>query len=72
MKKLSLNIISLLIAFPLILTIEAQGVNEEFLKGIPDDVMQDIIGNEDKDSYEEDIYISDESKIKKTSRTLCF
>ena len=70
MKKLSLNIISLLIAFPLVLTIEAQSVNEDFLNGIPDDVMQDIIGNQEEGTYDEDIYISDESKIKKTSSEL--
>ena len=44
----------------------SQEVNDDFLDGLPDEVLKEVIGG-DEEEYKEDIFVSDNSKINKTS-----
>jgi protein involved in polysaccharide export with SLBB domain len=70
MKKINIKILLLTIPFLLALPLYTQSVNDDFLDGIPDDLKKEILSNGDDDKYEEDVYISEESKIKKTEHEL--
>ncbi|MAR94933.1 MAG: hypothetical protein CMD46_00995 [Gammaproteobacteria bacterium] len=62
-QKSLLIIISLsLFSYELI----SQEVNDDFLDGLPDEVLKEVIGG-DEEEYKEDIFVSDNSKINKTS-----
>ena len=43
-----------------------QEVNDDFLDGLPDEVLKEVIGG-DEEEYKEDIFVSDNSKINKTT-----
>ena len=59
---------SLLLTFLSLFSYEliSQEVNDDFLDGLPDEVLKEVIGG-DEEEYKEDIFVSDNSKINKTS-----
>jgi polysaccharide biosynthesis/export protein len=70
MKKLKTNNLLTTIYFLLSANLVAQDVNQDFLDGIPDQLKKEIMANGDENKYEEDIFISEESKINKTENQL--
>ena len=61
-KKSLLVIFLFLFSFALY----SQDANDDFLAGLPDEVLKEVIGG-DEEEYKEDIFFSDNSKINKTS-----
>ena len=70
MKKINIKALLLIIPFLVTLPLFTQSVNDDFLDGIPDDLKKEILDNGDNEKYDEDIYISEESKINKTEYEL--
>jgi polysaccharide biosynthesis/export protein len=70
MKKINIKVLLLTIPFFVTLPLFTQSVNDDFLDGIPDDLKKEILDNGDNEKYEEDVYISEESKINKTEYEL--
>ena len=62
MKKINIKFLILTLSFLATFPLLAQSVNDDFLNGIPDELKKEILANGDNDKYEEDIYISEESK----------
>lgn len=70
MKKINIKFLILTLSFLATFPLLAQSVNDDFLNGIPDELKKEILANGDNDKYEEDIYISEKSKISKTEYEL--
>lgn len=60
---------SLLLTFLSLFSYEliSQEVNDDFLDGLPDEVLKEVIGG-DEEEYKEDIFVSGKSQQRKCSR----